>query len=41
MLREVTDWRIELMEAHPRLFEIMSGEPEHSFGYPYSNRGCG
>jgi hypothetical protein len=27
-------WRLEFMEAHPRLFQIMADEPELSFGYP-------
>ena len=34
MARIVDDWRVELMRAHPRLFEIVSGEPERSLGYP-------
>jgi hypothetical protein len=33
------DWRIDLMKAHPRLFEIMTGEPERSFGYPLCDAG--
>ncbi|WGS20185.1 MULTISPECIES: hypothetical protein [unclassified Bradyrhizobium] len=33
------DWRIEFMQAHPRLFEIMQDEPELSFGYPLCREG--
>jgi hypothetical protein len=34
MLPAVKDWRIELMQAHARLFDLMAGEPERSVGYP-------
>jgi len=34
MISTVRDWRIELMQAHARLFDLTPGEPEHSFGYP-------
>jgi hypothetical protein len=33
------NWRLELMTAHPRLFEIMPGEPHLSFGYPNCEEG--
>lgn len=39
MARIVNDWRIDLMRAHPRLFEVMSDEPERSFGYPLCEAG--
>jgi hypothetical protein len=29
----IQDWRIDLMRSHPRLFEIISGEPERCCGY--------
>jgi hypothetical protein len=34
MIPTVKDWRIELMHAHARLFDLKPGEPDHSFGYP-------
>lgn len=39
MARIVNDWRIDLMQAHPRLFEVTSDEPERSFGYPLCEAG--
>ncbi|MFG3593090.1 hypothetical protein [Bradyrhizobium sp. RDI18] len=39
MARIVNDWRIDLMRAHPRLFEIVAEEPKHSFGYPLCEAG--
>ena len=38
-MARTADWRIDLMKAHPRLFEIMTGEPERSFGYPLCEAG--
>jgi hypothetical protein len=38
-MARTADWRIELMTAHPRLFKIMTGEPERSFGYPLCEAG--
>jgi hypothetical protein len=35
----IQNWRLELMTAHPRLFEIMPGEPHLSFGYPNCEEG--
>src|SRR5262245_36376873 len=29
------NWRADLMQAHPRLFEVLEGRPESSFGYPH------
>jgi hypothetical protein len=34
MVSAVKDWRIELMQAHARLFNLQPAEPDHSFGYP-------
>lgn len=39
MAHIVQNWRSELMKAHPRLFVITPGEPEHSFGYPLCEQG--
>ncbi|MBB5053936.1 hypothetical protein HNQ36_003936 [Afipia massiliensis] len=39
MAQIVNDWRLDFMRAHPRLFDVMPGEPEHSFGYPLCNEG--
>jgi hypothetical protein len=39
MARIVNDWQIDLMRAHPRLFEVMEGEPQHSLGYPLCEAG--
>jgi hypothetical protein len=39
MVPTIQNWRTDLMRAHPRLFEIMSGEPERSFGYPLCEAG--
>jgi hypothetical protein len=38
-MASTADWRIDLMKAHPRLFAIMPGEPERSFGYPLCEAG--
>jgi hypothetical protein len=38
-MARTADWRIDLMKAHPRLFGIMTGEPERSFGYPRCEAG--
>jgi hypothetical protein len=38
-MARAADWRIDLMRAHPRLFEIMPDEPERSFGYPLCEAG--
>ena len=39
MARIVSDWRIDFMRAHPRLFDLMTDEPERSFGYPLCDAG--
>jgi hypothetical protein len=39
MTRALQTWRIDLMRAHPRLFEVMSDEPHLSFGYPNCEEG--
>ena len=39
MMTTVKDWRIELMHAHARLFDLLPAKPEHSFGYPNSKDG--
>jgi hypothetical protein len=39
MTRAFQTWRIDLMRAHPRLFEVMSDEPHLSFGYPLCEEG--
>jgi hypothetical protein len=39
MAPTMQDWRIDLMRSHPRLFEIISGEPERSRGYPLCEAG--
>jgi hypothetical protein len=38
-MARTADWRIDLMRAHPRLFEVMSDELERSFGYPLCEAG--
>jgi hypothetical protein len=38
-MAQTADWRIDLMKAHPRLFEIMPDEPDRSFGYPLCEAG--
>jgi hypothetical protein len=38
-MTHVRDWRIEIMRAHPRLFEVMTDEPHLSFGYPLCEEG--
>jgi hypothetical protein len=38
-MTRTSDWRIDLIRAHPRLFEIMPDEPERSFGYPLCEAG--
>jgi len=30
MARIVSDWRIDFMRAYPRLFDLMTDEPERS-----------
>jgi hypothetical protein len=39
MARIVSDWRIDFMRAHPRLFDLTIDEPERSFGYPLCDAG--
>ena len=39
MAQNLNDWRIDVMRAHPRLFEVMSDEPEQSLGYPLCEAG--
>jgi hypothetical protein len=39
MTHALQAWRIDLMRAHPRLFEIMTDEPHLSFGYPNVQEG--
>jgi len=34
-----TSWRIDFMQAHARLFEVMADKPERSFGYPLCGAG--
>jgi len=36
----ISDRRIELMQSRPRLFEIISGEPEGPTGCPIRDAGC-
>jgi hypothetical protein len=38
-MAQTADWRIDLMKAHPRLFEIRPDEPDRSFGYPLCEAG--
>jgi hypothetical protein len=38
-MARTADWRIDLMRAHPRLFETMTGKPERAFGYPLCDAG--
>jgi hypothetical protein len=38
-MAQTADRRIDLMKAHPRLFEIMPDEPDRSFGYPLCEAG--
>ena len=38
MAQIVNDWRFDFMRVHPRLFDVMPGEPEHSFGYRSATR---
>lgn len=38
-MARTAEWRIDLMKAHPRLFEIMYDEPDRSFGYPLCEAG--
>ncbi|WP_439361118.1 hypothetical protein [Bradyrhizobium sp. DASA03007] len=33
------DWRIDLMQAHPKLFAIIQSKPQASFGYPSCEAG--
>jgi len=39
MVPIIQNWRVDLMRAHPRLFEIMTDEPHLSFGYPLCEEG--
>jgi hypothetical protein len=39
MASVVKDWRVVLMQAHERLFDLMPNEPERSFGYPLCDAG--
>jgi hypothetical protein len=39
MTQALQTWRIDLMRAHPRLFEVMSDQPRLSFGYPLCEAG--
>jgi len=39
MAATVHDWRIDFMQAHPQLLEIMHDEPELTFGYPNCQEG--
>ena len=34
MVDSVQDWRVKLMQAHPRLFGIPFGRPDAAQGYP-------
>jgi hypothetical protein len=35
----VQDWRVKLMQAHPRLFRIPFGKPDAAQGYPNCEEG--
>jgi hypothetical protein len=37
MVDSVQDWRVKLMQAHPRLFGIPFGRPDAARGYITSN----
>jgi hypothetical protein len=39
MTDAVKDWRVELMEAHPRLFGVPAAGPEAAQGYPECGEG--
>ena len=39
MTRTVQDWRIDLIEAHPRLFQGPPGRPDAAQGYPNCEEG--
>jgi hypothetical protein len=39
MVDSVQDWRVKLMQAHPRLFRIPSGRPDAAQGYPNCEEG--
>src|SRR5882757_6677805 len=39
MVDSVQDWRVNLMQAHPRLFGIPSGRPNAARGYPNCEEG--
>lgn len=39
MMRGVQDWRINLIEAHPRLFHAPTDRPEAARGYPTCEAG--
>ena len=38
-MARTADWRNDLMQARPRLYELMSDEPERSLGYPLCEAG--
>lgn len=38
-MTHVRDWRIELIEAHPDLFQPPEGHPERASGYPWCEQG--
>jgi hypothetical protein len=33
------DWRIDFMRSHSPLFEVLTDEPDRSFGYPLCEEG--
>ncbi len=39
MTQIAQDWRIEIVQAHPRLFDFMQDEPKDTFGYPLCSEG--
>ena len=39
MPRTIRDWRMELVEGHPRLFRAPAGKPEAARGYPTCEEG--
>ena len=38
-MTHVRDWQIELIEAHPGLFQPPAGHPEKAAGYPWCEQG--
>jgi hypothetical protein len=38
-MARITDRRIDFMQAHPRLFDLLPENPERSFGYPNCKEG--